>query len=147
MSESATETQFLGLTDEQIEFFQENGFVGPFDLYPEDEAPLLWNQAMIEMVTSQNKPHDSTVINYDRHLDCNTLSEHISRPEIVHKLRSLIGDDILCWKSNIFKKAPGDAGTGWHQVETCVVGATPPTPPPNPKKAGPPEKLNPRKTR
>ncbi|GAA3753320.1 chlorinating enzyme [Salinactinospora qingdaonensis] len=119
-----TEKNSLGLTEEQVNFFQENGFVGPFDLYSADEAPLLWNQAMIEMVMSQNKPHDSTIINYDRHLDCNTLSEHISRPEIVHKLRSLIGDDILCWKSNIFKKEPGEAGTGWHQVEAFVVGET-----------------------
>ncbi|KUL37333.1 hypothetical protein ADL22_21940 [Streptomyces sp. NRRL F-4489] len=119
-----TENTSLGLTDEQVESFKQNGFVGPFDLYPSDEAPLLWNQAMIEMVTSENKPHDSTIINYDRHLDCNTLSAHISRPEIVHKLRSLIGDDILCWKSNIFQKEPGATGTGWHQVETFVVGET-----------------------
>jgi non-haem Fe2+, alpha-ketoglutarate-dependent halogenase len=114
----------LGLTDEQVKFFEENGFVGPFDLYPTVEAPLKWNQAKIEMVLSQNKPHDSTIINYDRHLDCNTLSEHVGRPEIVQKLRSLIGDDILCWKSNIFKKEPGESGTGWHQVETFVVGET-----------------------
>lgn len=114
----------LGLTEDQVEFFKENGFVGPFDLYPPDEAPLLWDRAKVEMVLSKNKPHNSTVINYDRHLDCNTLSEHISRPEIVHKLRSLIGNDILCWKSNIFKKDPGEAGTGWHQVETFVVGET-----------------------
>ncbi|WP_255950805.1 chlorinating enzyme [Streptomyces odontomachi] len=119
-----TQTTSLGLTSEQVEFFRENGYVGPFDLYPAEQAPLLWNQAMIEMVTSRNKPHNSTVINYDRHLDCNTLSQHISRPEIVHKLRSLIGDDILCWKSNIFQKQPGDAGTGWHQVEAFVVGET-----------------------
>lgn len=119
-----TDTKFMGLTDEQVEFFKENGFVGPFDLYSPEEAPLKWNQAKIEMVLSENKPHDSTIINYDRHLDCNTLSEHVSRPEIVHKLRSLIGDDILCWKSNIFQKVPGEAGTGWHQVETFVVGET-----------------------
>jgi non-heme Fe2+,alpha-ketoglutarate-dependent halogenase len=114
----------MGLTDEQVEFFKENGFVGPFDLYSPEEAPLKWNQAKIEMVLSENKPHDSTIINYDRHLDCNTLSEHVGRPEIVHKLRSLIGDDILCWKSNIFQKVPGEFGTGWHQVETFVVGET-----------------------
>lgn len=113
-----------GLSTEEVEFFQENGFVGPFDLYDADEAPLKWAQAKIEMVVSQNKPHNSTVINYDRHLDCNTLSDHISRPEIVNKLRSLIGDDLLCWKTNIFKKDPGDSGTGWHQVETFVVGET-----------------------
>ncbi|MCD0453403.1 chlorinating enzyme [Actinocorallia sp. API 0066] len=119
-----TETKAMGLTDEQVAFFRENGFVGPFDLYSEEEAPLLWNQAKIEMVLSQNKPHNSTIINYDRHLDCNTLSDHVSRPEIVNRLRSLIGDDILCWKTNIFQKVPGEAGTGWHQVETFVVGDT-----------------------
>jgi non-heme Fe2+,alpha-ketoglutarate-dependent halogenase len=119
-----TETDILGLTDGQIEFFKDNGFVGPFDLYDPEEAPLLWNQAKIEMVLSENKPHNSTIINYDRYLDCNILSDHVCRPEIVHKLRSLIGDDILCWKSNIFKKEPGEAGTGWHQVEAFMVGDT-----------------------
>jgi non-heme Fe2+,alpha-ketoglutarate-dependent halogenase len=113
-----------GLTDRQVSFFMENGFVGPFDLYDPEEAPLLWDRAKIEMVVSRNKPHNSTIINYDRHLDCDTLSEHIARPEIVGRLRSLMGRDIICWKSNIFKKEPGEAGTGWHQVETFVVGDT-----------------------
>lgn len=119
-----TDTKFLGLTDEQVEFFKENGYVGPFDLYAPEDGPRLWNQAKLEMVLSKNKPHNSTIINYDRHLDCDTLSAHIERPEIVHKLQSLIGPDVLCWKSNIFKKDPGEAGTGWHQVETFVVGET-----------------------
>jgi non-haem Fe2+, alpha-ketoglutarate-dependent halogenase len=119
-----SDTKELGLTDEQVEFFKENGFVGPFDLYTADEAPRKWSQAMIEMALSKNKPHNSTIINYDRHLDCNTLSEHISRPEIVSKLRSLLGNDIICWKSNIFQKKPGDIGTGWHQVEKYIVGET-----------------------
>jgi non-heme Fe2+,alpha-ketoglutarate-dependent halogenase len=114
----------LGLTDEQVTFFKENGFVGPFDLYDADEAQLIWNQAKIEMVLSANKPHESTTINYDRHLDCAALSGHVTRPEIVHKLRSLMGDDIICWRSNIFKKDPGESGTGWHQVEHFVVGET-----------------------
>jgi len=114
----------FSLTEEQVEFFKDNGFVGPFDLYDKDDAPLRWDGAKLEMVLSPNKPHNSTIINYDRHLDCNTLSEHITRPEIVHRLRSLMGEDILCWKSNIFKKEPGEQGTGWHQVETFVVGET-----------------------
>ncbi|BCB89218.1 hypothetical protein Psuf_065310 [Phytohabitans suffuscus] len=121
VAESVNETATLGLTAEQVEFFKENGFVGPFDLYSEDEAPLVWSQAMIDMVKSKNKPHSSTIINYDRHLDCNTLSEHIAHPKIVHKLRSLMGDDIICWKTNIFEKQPNESGTGWHQVEAFIV--------------------------
>jgi non-heme Fe2+,alpha-ketoglutarate-dependent halogenase len=121
VTESVNQTATLGLTAEQTEFFKENGFVGPFDLYSEEEAPLIWNQAMIEMVTSKNKPHNSTIINYDRHLDCNALSKHIAHPTIIHKLRSLMADDIICWKTNIFEKQPGESGTGWHQVEAFTV--------------------------
>lgn len=117
-------TEQFGLTEEEVRSFQENGFIGPFDLYDRSGAPGLWNKAKLEMVLSKNKPHESTIINYDRHLDCDTLSDHVTRPEIVHRLRSLMGDDILCWKSNIFKKDPGESGTGWHQVETFVVGET-----------------------
>ena len=113
-----------GLTDAEIASFRQNGFAGPFDLYEPEDAVRRWNKAKIEMVLSRNKPHDSTIINYDRHLDCATLSEHIARPEIVSRVRSLIGPDILCWKTNIFPKNPGEAGTGWHQVEAFVVGET-----------------------
>ncbi|MCY7341443.1 MAG: chlorinating enzyme [Pseudonocardia sp.] len=119
-----TATQSLGLTSEEVQSFKDNGFVGPFDLYTPAEASHMWNKAMIEMALSRNKPHNSNIINYDRHLDCNTLSQHISHPEIVSKIRSLMGEDILCWKSNIFQKMPGDAGTGWHQVEKYIVGET-----------------------
>jgi non-heme Fe2+,alpha-ketoglutarate-dependent halogenase len=113
-----------GLSEAEVASFRQNGFIGPFDLYEPTEAPRRWNQAKIEMVLSANKPHNSTIINYDRHLDCATLSEHVCRPEIVSRLRSLIGNDILCWKTNIFSKQPGEAGTGWHQVEAFVVGNT-----------------------
>lgn len=121
MTPHVDETTTQGLTPEQVQSFADNGFIGPFDLYTEEEAPLVWNQAMIEMVTSKNKPHESTVINYDRHLDCNALSRHIAHPTIVHKLRSLMGEDIMCWKTNIFEKQPGEQGTGWHQVEAFTV--------------------------
>jgi len=90
-------------------------------VYAPEDAIKRWNQAKLEMVLSKNKPHNSSIINYDRHLDCNALSEHVTRPEIVSKLRSLMGDDILCWKTNIFPKYPGEAGTGWHQAEAFAV--------------------------
>jgi non-heme Fe2+,alpha-ketoglutarate-dependent halogenase len=121
VTESVVQKVTQGLTAEQVQFFTENGFIGPFDLYSEEEAPLVWSQAMIDMVTSENKPHDSTIINYDRHLDCEALSRHIAHPTIVHKLQSLMGDDIMCWKTHIFEKEPGDSGTGWHQVEAFTV--------------------------
>jgi non-heme Fe2+,alpha-ketoglutarate-dependent halogenase len=32
-----------------------------------------------------------------------------------------MGDDIMCWKTHIFEKEPGNSGTGWHQVEALTV--------------------------
>lgn len=116
------------LADAEVAFFEENGFVGPFNLYEPDEAIRLWNKAKLEMVLSKNMPHNSQIINYDRHLDCNTLSDHISRPEIMSKVRSLMGEDIMCWKTNIFPKYPGDAGTGWHQTNTFAAAQDGETP-------------------
>lgn len=114
----------LRLSDSQIESFKENGFIGPLTIYSPEDAIRRWNKAKVEMAISKNKPHDSTVLNYDRHLDCNTLSEHVVRPEIVGRLRGLMGNDILCWKTNVFPKYPGEQGTGWHQVETFRAGQT-----------------------
>jgi non-heme Fe2+,alpha-ketoglutarate-dependent halogenase len=119
---SKVDADEYGLTESEIESFKENGFIGPFTLYSPEEAVRLWNQAKIEMVLSKNKPHNSKILNYDRHLDCNTLSQHVCHPKIVGKLRSLMGNDILCWKTNVFPKYPGDEGTGWHQVETFRAG-------------------------
>jgi hypothetical protein len=34
-----------GLTAEQVESFKENGFLGSFDLYAEDEAPLRYTRS------------------------------------------------------------------------------------------------------
>ena len=43
MAESVVHKVTQGLTAEQVESFKENGFLGPFDLYAEDEAPLVWS--------------------------------------------------------------------------------------------------------
>jgi non-haem Fe2+, alpha-ketoglutarate-dependent halogenase len=119
-----------GLSDAEIQSFKDNGFVGPFPLYTPEEAVKMWNKAIFEMALSKHKPHESTIINYDRHLDCKTLSDHIAHPAIIAKVRSLMGSDIMCWKTNIFPKEPGDSGTGWHQVATYAAGQVGRTPVP-----------------
>jgi non-heme Fe2+,alpha-ketoglutarate-dependent halogenase len=127
---SVVEQDDYSLTQAEIDSFKENGYLGPFTLYSPEEAIQKWSQAKIEMVLSPNKPHNSTILNYDRHLDCKTLSDHVCHPKIVGKLRSLMGEDILCWKTNIFPKYPGEEGTGWHQVETFRAGQSGVTPRP-----------------
>src|SRR6266704_2445664 len=39
-------------------------------------------------------------------------------PEIVHRVTSILGPDLLCWRTEFFPKYPGDEGTDWHQADT-----------------------------
>lgn len=110
------------LLPDEVKSFHDNGFLGPFEVYPREEALTRWKKAKIEMALSKNRPHDSEVVNYDRHLDSAILSEHICRSEIVCRLAGLMGDDIQCWRTEMFPKYPGEAGTGYHQVQTYQVG-------------------------
>ena len=40
------------------------------------------------------------------------------RTEIVHRLRSILGPDVICWRSEFIPKYPGNEGTDWHQADT-----------------------------
>jgi non-heme Fe2+,alpha-ketoglutarate-dependent halogenase len=61
---------------------------------------------------------NTNISNYDRHLDSEMLAAHVCAPEIVGRIRSVLGPDVLCWRSEFFPKYPGDEGTDWHQADT-----------------------------
>ncbi|MGW4891522.1 chlorinating enzyme [Kitasatospora sp. NPDC004240] len=117
--------QDFSLSPQEIEQFHQNGFIGPFDLYePEEMAsnlkalrPKLINTK--KSVYSQDRAASgiTNLANYDRHLDVDFLADHITRPEIVDRVASLLGPDVLCWRSEFFPKYPGDEGTDWHQAD------------------------------
>lgn len=110
------------LTDEELEQFHRNGFIGPFTLYNQEEMKDIYNDVRAELFNREFAPYetpmDSAVANYDRHLDINFLSQHICRPEIVERLERILGDDIICWRSEFIPKRPGAEGTDWHQADT-----------------------------
>ncbi len=101
----------------EAEFFAENGFVGPFKLYEPHEAKEILKAVRAQSLDRSKALYDNHV-NYDRHFDISLLSRHICHPQIVQRLQSIIGPDILCWRTEFFPKYPGSKGTEWHQVET-----------------------------
>lgn len=103
------------LAEKDAEFFNENGFVGPFKVYEPDEAKHILHQIRINNIDRSKALHDNEV-NYDRHFDIPELTNHVCNPKIVKRLQRIIGNDILCWRTEFFPKFPGDAGTEWHQV-------------------------------
>jgi non-haem Fe2+, alpha-ketoglutarate-dependent halogenase len=117
--------QDFSLSHTELEQFQRDGYLGPFDLYEETEMQRNLQALRPKLINSRTSvySHDraaseiSSVSNYDRHLDVDFLAEHITRPEIVDRVASILGPDVLCWRSEFFPKYPGDEGTDWHQAD------------------------------
>ncbi|KQV19257.1 MULTISPECIES: chlorinating enzyme [unclassified Kitasatospora] len=120
-----TETKAFSLSAEELEKFHRNGYIGPFDLYEKDEMeanlqalrPKLLNTKKAIYGGGQAVSGNTNLANYDRHLDVDFLADHITRPEIVDRVSSILGPDTLCWRSEFFPKYPGDEGTDWHQAD------------------------------
>lgn len=98
------------------EFFLENGYLGPFKVYEPEEAKQIIKEIRRKNQDRSNALYDNDC-NYDRHFDIDELTDHIAHENIVKRLQSLLGDNILCWRSEFFPKFPGSKGTEWHQVE------------------------------
>lgn len=105
-----------GLSRDDLQFFDQNGFVGPFDLYGPETARHMLAEIRAKNWDRTHALFDNCV-NYDRHFDISELSRHIGHPGIVGRVRSLLGPDVLCWRTEWFPKFPGATGTEWHQVE------------------------------
>jgi non-heme Fe2+,alpha-ketoglutarate-dependent halogenase len=112
------------LNQEEIAFFKIHGYVGPFKAYEKDEIEDLWRRVRLKTFDRRNAVFNigddgtNPISSYDRHLDIELLGKHVCNPKIACKLRSLLGDNILCWRSEFFPKYPGDEGTDWHQGDT-----------------------------
>jgi non-heme Fe2+,alpha-ketoglutarate-dependent halogenase len=115
----------FSLTPGQLEQFRRDGYIGPFDLYEEEEMernlralrPKLLNTKKAVYSQDRAVAGVTNLANYDRHLDIDFLARHITRPEIVDRVASILGPDVLCWRSEFFPKYPGDEGTDWHQAD------------------------------
>ena len=113
------------LSNEELAQFQRDGFIGPFDLYSPEEMeeslrslrPKLLNTKKSVYSAQKAVSGVTNLSSYDRHLDIDFLAQHITRPEIVDRVMSILGPDTLCWRTEFFPKYPGDEGTDWHQAD------------------------------
>jgi non-heme Fe2+,alpha-ketoglutarate-dependent halogenase len=108
------------LSEAEKKFFYENGYVGPFTLYEPEEMTRVWEEVRMDLLDTTQAPFPSSKLNYDRHLDLLALNQIISDPRIVHRMSSILGPDVLSWRTEWFPKYPGDEGTDWHQAESFV---------------------------
>jgi non-heme Fe2+,alpha-ketoglutarate-dependent halogenase len=118
--------QRFHLSPAEVAEFHERGFAGPFTVYQPDEMKAIWQRERLQMFDRSKAIYQdvdavsgvTNISNYDRHLDNTFLAKHICRNEIVDRVSSILGPNILCWRTEFFPKYPGDEGTDWHQADT-----------------------------
>jgi non-heme Fe2+,alpha-ketoglutarate-dependent halogenase len=108
------------LSESEKDFFYQNGFAGPFTLYEPEEMTRIWEGVRMDLLDTSSAPFPESKLNYDRHLDIPSLNKMISHPKIVDRISSILGPDVLSWRTEWFPKYPGDEGTDWHQAESFV---------------------------
>lgn len=113
------------LTDEELAQFDRDGVIGPFTIYEPEEMDEYWKQTRLAVLNRSNAAYPldevsgtTNIANYDRHLDVDFLSRHVCNPKIVDRVVSILGRNVLCWRTEFFVKHAGDEGTDWHQADT-----------------------------
>jgi non-heme Fe2+,alpha-ketoglutarate-dependent halogenase len=105
-----------GLSESERDDFWRQGFIGPFASgLSRDEALALGDRYERTVLDRARHPLYGRYSQRDWHLVHEDLERLLVRDSIVSRTASLLGHDLLLWRSKIFHKpARGDA-IGWHQ--------------------------------
>lgn len=123
------------LSEAERDEFKQTGVLGPFRVLSAEGAEALRRQANEihardydgklvfgnETLKQVLKEHNLWSLNYGglyQALRYPDFWDLLVRPEITHRIASLLGDNIICWRSQFFEKSPGAMGTFWHQAGT-----------------------------
>lgn len=107
----------------EVEAYHRDGVLGPFELLPPERMAPLREQIMREVIVPAQR-EDPTLHYHDRHLDHPAVCRLCRAPELVERIASLLGPDLMVWRSNFQVKEPlaeasGDrqryAAVPWHQ--------------------------------
>jgi len=105
------------LTTEQVQFYNEQGYIKGLPIY--DEAQALQNRRyfdeLLEKITAANDGRNSYSIN-GYHAQCAGIWDMVVNPRILDYVQDILGPNFICWGTHFFCKMPGDGKTvSWHQ--------------------------------
>jgi len=103
----------FALSKEEIARFHSQGYLGPFAAVTPEEMAEIRARIEREVLTSDG-PNKKNRLQC-RHLDHRFIYDLCSRPQIIDRMRSLYGDDLILWASYFFNKEPGGCEIPWHQ--------------------------------
>ncbi|WP_444913480.1 phytanoyl-CoA dioxygenase family protein [Microbulbifer sp. TRSA007] len=128
-----SETQYF-LNENELSFFKKNGYLSPFSVISKQEAAELQDLALeeydkdfhgISFLGDKVRDIELKYGNWPiedagtyQALRLAPFRELLRKPKIAHRLASLLGDEVICWRTQFFHKLPDTGPTVWHQNAT-----------------------------
>lgn len=105
------------LSDVEQKFFGDNGYLEPFEsVWEEEELDNIRKKLLAHMKNTADKhPLYDRYSTRDWHLVYPEIIRLLSHPKILGQLKSVMGEDLILWRSVVFYKPPGGESIGWHQ--------------------------------
>jgi hypothetical protein len=116
----------LSLTRDEVQRWHDLGYLGPYTLVTPEEMARLRARIDADIFVAESA-RPARERNHDRHLDHPAVWRLCSLPPLVERVASLIGPDLILWRSNFQMKEPGDPAVPWHQdgayygLSPCVL--------------------------
>jgi len=111
----ATTKEPRKLTPEQIDYFNEHGYVFPIDLFSEEEADAnrVYFDKLLKMASDAGL--DSYSVNA-WHTHCEGIYDLVMDDRILDYVEDILGPNIVCTMTHYFSKMPSDVkSVYWHQ--------------------------------
>ena len=105
------------LSDAHHNFLSENGYLHPYtSVWKEEELDDIRKKLLTHMRDKADKhPLYGRYSTRDWHLVYPEIVRLLSHPKILEQLKSVMGENLILWRSVIFYKPPGGNPIGWHQ--------------------------------
>ncbi|WP_445365885.1 phytanoyl-CoA dioxygenase family protein [Microbulbifer sp. ANSA001] len=122
------------LNESDLSFFEKNGYLPPFRVISSDEAEELKGEAMssfkndfdgfsflgklIPEIEKKQGQWSIESAGLYQALRMKSFRNLMRKPQISQRMASLLGKEVICWRSQFFDKLRGGRGTIWHQNAT-----------------------------
>ena len=111
------------LTTDQVNQFNQNGFIFPMDALSRDDATKC--RDCVEHFEHETGHHAQDALTLKAHMPYRQLSDVVRNERILDAVEDLIGPNILLWGSSMFVKDPGGKKfISWH-CDTYYYGISP----------------------
>ena len=102
-----------GLPDDEVRRYHEQGYLGPFAAFTQDEMAELRHD--VERLLALDDGRRAGDRAHNRHLDSAVVRRLATAPAIISRMQAILGPNLLIWRTHFFAKGPGGKEIPWHQ--------------------------------